>query len=149
MQTTIPYTPEQNGVAERMSRTLVDRARTMLNNAGIPTRYWQYAMATAAHVTNRIPSNSINRSTPFEQWTEVKPDISHLRVFGCRAYSHIPDQKRSKFDPKADICIFIGYAMNQKGYILIRDSDGVIITSRAARSFFLPSRSEEGMIRDR
>ena len=99
-------------------------------------------MATAAHVTNRIPSNSINRSTPFELWTGVKPDISHLRVFGCRAYSHIPDQKRSKFEPKADICTFIGYAMNQKGYILIRDSDGVIITSRDVKfdEAYLPHR---------
>ena len=130
LQTTIPYTPQQNGTAERMNRTLVDRARTMMASAGLPTRYWQCAMATATHITNRIPSSATNRKSPFELWTRTKPDLQHLRTFGCRAYAHIPDQKRSKFDPKADICTFIGYAMNQKGYLLQRDDDGTIFSSR-------------------
>ena len=104
LQTTIPYSPEQNGVVERMNRTLVDRARVMLTHAGLPTRYWQFAMAAAAHITNRIPTEANNRNTPFKLWTGQDPNVSHLRVFGCRAYTHIPSQKRQKFDPKAKSC---------------------------------------------
>ena len=92
LQTTVPYSPEQNGVAERMNRTLVDRARTLLSHSGLPTRYWQFAMATATHITNRLPTKANHHQSPYQLWTGKIPDISHLRVFGCRAYAHIPDQ---------------------------------------------------------
>jgi transposase InsO family protein len=130
LQTTVAYTPEQNGIAERMNRTLMDRARTMLINAGLNTKYWQFAMRASTHLTNRLPTNANDRRSPFEVWTGSKPDIQHLRVFGCRAYSHIPDQKRYKFDPKANICTFLGYALDQKGYILQNDADGTTFVSR-------------------
>ena len=85
LQTTTPYMPEQNGVAERMNRTVVDQAHAMLTKVGLPTRYWKSAMATASQVTNRIPSNVTGRNSPFEMWTGIKPDIQHLKVFRCRA----------------------------------------------------------------
>ena len=113
-----------------MNRTLVERARTLLSHAGLPTQYWQFAIATAAHVTNRLPSNAIGRRSLYELWTGQIPDVSHLRIFGCRAYSHIPDQRRRKLDPKADVCIMLGYATEQKGYRLQDEATGKIITSR-------------------
>jgi hypothetical protein len=130
LQTTVPYTPQQNGIAERMNRTLVDRARTVLSHAGLPPQYWQNAMATVAHVTNRLITNANDRYSPFELWTGKRPDLSHLRVFGCRAYAHVPDQKRTKFDPKATSCIFLGYASNQKGYLLQEETTQKLLTSR-------------------
>ena len=130
LQTTVPYTPEQNGIAERMNRTIVDRARTLLTHAGLPIQYWQFAMATATHITNRLPTNANDRRSPFELWTSRLPDIGHLRVFGCRAFAHIPDQKRHKLDPKATTCIFLGYASHQKGFVLQEESTQKIFTSR-------------------
>jgi hypothetical protein len=130
LQTTVPYTPEQNGVAERMNRTLVDRARTLLTHAGLPVQYWQVAIATAAHITNRLPSSAASQRSPYELWTGHLPDVRHLRVFGCRAYAHVPDQKRRKFDPKATTCIFLGYATEQKGYRLQDEATGKIFISR-------------------
>ena len=66
LQTTIPYSPQQNGIAERMNRTLNDRVRTMLIQSGLSQRYWQFAVATAAHVTNRVPSTANNGIAPYQ-----------------------------------------------------------------------------------
>ena len=65
---------------------------------------------------NRTPTTIVHGMTPEEKFTGKKPDVSHLRVFGCIAYVHVPDEKRSKLDPKAEKCIFIGYSLEQKGY---------------------------------
>jgi hypothetical protein len=63
---------------------------------------------------NRTPTTTIHGMTPEEKFTGKKPDVSHLRVFGCIAYVHILDEKRSKLDPKAEKCIFIGYSLEKK-----------------------------------
>ena len=86
-------------------------------------------MATATHITNRLPTKANHHQSPYQLWTGKIPAISHLRVFG-RAYAHIPDQKRSKLDPKAAPCIFLGYAPEQKGYLLQDEQTGKLITSR-------------------
>ena len=107
---TNPYTPQQNGVAERKNRTLVESARSMLQTAKLPNSFWGEAIATACYLQNRSYSKSIPSKTLYEVRTGNKPDISHLRVFGCRAYVHIPDEKRKKLEPKSMKCLFIGYA---------------------------------------
>lgn len=113
-----------------MNRTLIIRARTILAHAGLPNQFWQFAVATAAHVTNRLPTDANKRTPPYTLWTGRTPDVSHLRVFGCRAFAHITGQKRRKFDPKAEACIFLGYATHQKGYQLQEESTGKTFTSR-------------------
>ena len=65
---------------------------------------------------NRTPTASIHDLTPKERFIGIKSDVSHLKVFGCIAYVHIPDELRTKLDPKAEKCIFIGYSLEQKGY---------------------------------
>jgi hypothetical protein len=65
---------------------------------------------------NRTPITAVHGMTPEEKFTGKKPDVSHLRVFGCIAYVHVLDEKKSKLDPKAEKCIFIGYSLEQKGY---------------------------------
>ena len=79
---TIPKTPEQNGVAERLNRTLVESSRSMLLDAELPQRYWAEAVSTAAYLRNRCPTTAVKEMTPFEAWYGKKPKVGHLRVFG-------------------------------------------------------------------
>ena len=116
-QQTPPYTPEHNGVAERANRTLMEMARSMLYASGLDQSFWGEAVICAAYLRNRCPSSAIaSDRTPFELWKGRKPRYEHLRVFGCQAYVHVPDAKRSKLDAKSTRCIFIGYAQESKAY---------------------------------
>ncbi len=115
---TVPYTPEQNGVAERFNRTLGESARSMLQYAGLPNQFWAEAVCTAAFVRNRSVTKAVNGQVPFEAMFGRKPDVSHFRIFGCDAYAHVVKQKRSKFDAKSEKCWFMGYSLESKGYRL-------------------------------
>ena len=86
---TVSQTPEQNGVAERMNRTLVESVRSMLVGANLPQRFWAEALATAVYLRNRSPTKSLDGLTPHEAWIGVKPSVSHLNVFGCTAFAHV------------------------------------------------------------
>ena len=87
----------------------------MLNEKGLQDFYWTKAVATAVYIMSRTPTATIHGMTPEERYTGRKLDISHLKIFGCIAYVHVPDELRSKLDPKAEKCIFIGYSLQQKG----------------------------------
>ena len=115
---TVPKTPEQNGVAERQNRTLVESVRAMLTQAKLPKKFWVEALNTAVYLRNRSPTKAVNHATPFEAWTGNKPDVSHLHSFGCTAYAHIPKDERKKLDSKTRKCIFLGYGTETKGYRL-------------------------------
>ena len=117
-ETTVAHSPEQNGVAERMNRTLVESARAMLSHSGLPSSYWAEAVNTAAYVRNRLPVSVGKNTTPFEMWHGRKPKVSHMKVFGCIAYSHIPDANRRKLDKKTEKLRFVGYSNTKKGYRL-------------------------------
>jgi hypothetical protein len=115
-QKACPYTPEQNGTAERMNRTLVEKARCLLNDARMKKEFWAEAVSTAAYLVNRSPTRSIGGKTPEEIWTGRKPNLKHLRVFGSTVMVHVPKVKRKKFNPKALKGVFVGYCENTKGY---------------------------------
>ena len=87
---TVPKTPEQNGIAERMNRTLVESVRSMLADAQLPHKFWVEVLSTAVYLRNRSPTVGVQDVTPYEAWTGGKPRVKHLRVFGCVAYAHIP-----------------------------------------------------------
>lgn len=128
-QTTAPYTPEQNGVAERSNRTLVEKARCMMFDAKLPIKFWADAICTAAYLINRSPSSCSGR-TPEEIWSAKIPDIRHVRVFGCKAMVHVPKVKRRKFDPKSKSHILIGYCNASKAYRLYDPVSRNITVSR-------------------
>eukprot|EP00253_Pinus_taeda_P027949 PITA_27949 len=80
----------------------------MLSGAELGQEFWAEAMDTACYLVNRSPSSALEDKTPQEVWTGKKPTLSHLRVFGCDAYVHVPKEKRTKMDIKSEKCIFIG-----------------------------------------
>lgn len=129
-QITVPYTPQQNGLAERMNRTLVEKARCLLFDADLPKRFWAEAINTAAYLINRSIASGLNGQTPEEVWSSKKPDLSHLRVFGSDAMVMVPKQKRRKWDSKSNKLKFVGYCEDTKGYRLIDVKTGKITISR-------------------
>jgi hypothetical protein len=118
-QTSAPYTPQQNGVAERANRTLVEMARAMIHAQGLGYEFWAEAVCNAAYIRNRCPTRALQDMTPEEAWSGKKPHVSHLRVFGCIAYAKVPDEKRTKLDAKATKCLMLGYCEGTKAYRLI------------------------------
>ena len=122
-ETTNPYSPEQNGVAERMNRTLIEKARAMIIHAGRPYSFWGESMNTAVYLTNRLPTQALGGDiSPYEKWYSRKPDLSFLRVFGCIGYAHVPDQQCTKLEPKAVKLRFVGVWYGIQG---ISDVGGV------------------------
>ena len=128
LETTVRYTPEQNGGAERLNRTLLEKVRPMLAGAGLPKSLWADAVVTANYVRNRSPVTGRDK-TPFELFTGTKPDVAHLRVFGARAYVLTPKQLRTKLEPTSTLGRFIGYPPGTKGYKILLDS-GRVVSSR-------------------
>ncbi|XP_073841314.1 uncharacterized protein [Musca autumnalis] len=118
-----------NGVAERMNRTIMERVRCMLLDSGLDHRFWAEAAATSAFLINRVPCRGSDKC-PEEIWTGRKQNLKFLRVFGCPALVHIPKERRSKLDPKSTDCIMVGYSSESKGYRLYNPNDDSIIISR-------------------
>lgn len=114
---TVPYSPQQNGIAERCNRTVIEKARAMLVDSGLDKRFWAEAVNTA--VKNRSPSSSLGGRTPLGLWTNSKIDVQHLRLFGCTAYDLVEKHDRTKLDSKARKFVFVGYCEESKGYRLI------------------------------
>ena len=129
-QTSIPRTPEQNGVAERKNRSLVEKMRCMLSDAKLPKMFWGEALSTANHIINRLPTASLNDKTPYELLNKKIPNIKYFKVFGCLAYVHIDKESRGKLDFKAKKCLFLGYSATMKAYRLFDLNENRIINSR-------------------
>ncbi|XP_059315208.1 retrovirus-related Pol polyprotein from transposon RE1 isoform X2 [Lycium ferocissimum] len=116
-QTTCVYTPQQNGIAERKHRTILDMARALRFQASIPLRFWGECVVTAVYLLNRLPSKILKFKSPFELLYNHPPSLEHLRVFGCLSYAACP-KLVDKLSPRAIPVVFLGYLSNQKGYLL-------------------------------
>jgi len=119
MQHIVPYTPQQNGVAERKNRTLKEMANCMLQSKGLSLNFWAEAINCANYILNRIPTKVLKNITLEEAWISIKPDVSHFRVFGSEAWAHIIDEKHEALEPKSEKCIFVGYFEDVNRYRLI------------------------------
>lgn len=130
-ETSAPYSPQQNGVAERENRTLMEMARSKIYSSKSKMSLWIWGEATAyaAYILNRI-SSSKSQVSPFEAWTGRKPDVSHLRIFGSRAVVHIPDAKRTKLEATCVEGVLTGFCESTKAYRIYITSLRKIICSR-------------------
>jgi transposase InsO family protein len=115
---TTPYTPQQNGVAERKNRTIFDMIRSMLKTKNMPKEFWAEAMQCTVYVQNLCPHQILENKTSQEYWTGYNPNVTHLRVFRSVGYAHVPDPRRTKLDDKSTKLVFIGYGERSKTYKL-------------------------------
>ncbi|GJV86021.1 integrase, catalytic region, zinc finger, CCHC-type containing protein [Tanacetum coccineum] len=115
-QKSILRTPQQNGVVERRNHTLVEAARTMMIFSKAPMFLWAEAVATACYTQNRSLIHTRHNKTPYDLVHDKKPDLTFLRVFRALCYPTNDSEDLKKFQAKADIGIFVGYAPSRKGY---------------------------------
>jgi transposase InsO family protein len=122
----VPYTPQQNGVVERKNRTLIEAARTMLDEYKAPDNFWAEAVHTACHAINRLYLHKIYKKTAYELLTGNKPKVDYFRVFGCKCFILNKKVKSSKFAPRVDEGFFLGYPSNAHGYRVFNNTTGLV-----------------------
>lgn len=132
-QTSCVGTPQQNGIAERKNRDLLNKTRALLFQMNVPKKFWSQGILTATHLINRLPSRVLHMKSPFEIMKGRKSELSHLRIFGCVCYVHIQAIHRDKLDAKAAKCVFLGYSTTQKGYKCYNPKTRKLVVSRDVR----------------
>jgi transposase InsO family protein len=120
------YTPQQNGVVERKNRTLLDMARTMLDEYKTPDRFWAEAINTACYSINRFYLHRNLKKTSYELLTGKKPNVSYFRVFGSKCFILIKRGRKSKFAPKVVEGFLLGYDSNTRAYRVFNKSTGLV-----------------------
>jgi hypothetical protein len=124
-----PYTPQQNGVVERENITLLDMARTMLDEYKTPDQFWAEAINTACYSINRLYLHRILKKTSYELLTGKKPNVSYFRVFGSKYFILVKRGRKSKFAPKAVEGFLLGYDSNTRAYRVFNKSTRLVEVS--------------------
>jgi transposase InsO family protein len=146
IQTTAPYTPEQNGVAERWNKTVVELARSMIFARNVPNELWPEAMSHATYIRNRAYTRAVPDKTPYEKWSGKHPDISFIQEFGCPVWILNQEQNPSKLDERAKRQTFIGY---EEGPRAIKYYDAVKKTVKVSREYRWPMRTNSPLTEHR
>ncbi|MCO5596878.1 hypothetical protein L7F22_050948 [Adiantum nelumboides] len=140
---TTPHTPQQNGVAERKNRVIVEMARSMIKAIGLSDSFWAKAVNTAMYILNRSYTKAVKDMTPLQAFSGKKPSVSHFKIFESDCYVHVPDASRTKWDAKSQNCIFLGYSEESKGYRLYIPTTKKIVISRDVVFAEQPHHEEE------
>jgi hypothetical protein len=115
---TTPYNPQQNGVVERKNNTIMEAIKTMIHDQNLPMHLWVEATRTTVYVQNRLSHDALGFKTSEEMFSGNKPEVIHLKIFGCLVFLHIPKEKRTKLDPSGNKGIFVGYCEVSKAFII-------------------------------
>ena len=134
-QTSCSDTPQQNGRVERRHRNILEMARALRFQAGLPLHFWGDCVMAATHITNRLPSVVLEGKNPYEVLYGKAPVYSHLKCFGCLAFAYNPERKHDKFQARGVPCIFLGYPSTQKGYKLHNLLTGISFVSRHVKFY--------------
>jgi hypothetical protein len=126
---TAPYHPDQNGVVERANRTVMGRVRAILDDAQFPREIWDEVAVTVVYLKNLSPTSALENLTPHEAWFDKKPNLQHLRVLGCTAYVHVPEEKRIKLDSHTMKGQLVGYGGTNQWKVWI-PARNEVVTSR-------------------
>ena len=140
IQTSAPYSPQQNGKAERYIRDLTEKARCLLQAKSMDKKFWGEAILCSQYIKNRLPSTATDRKkTPYEKIWKRKPNLKHMRIFGSRCYAHVTKPNEKKWNPKTIECLMMGYAIGQKAYRLYDIANNCIIINRDVTFEEIPS----------
>lgn len=105
---TAPYSPQQNIIVERRNKTMMEMARSMLKHMCMPNWLWGEAIRHSTYLLNRVATRALKDKTPFEVFRSKKPNISHLRVFGCIGYAKVEKQILRKLDDRLRMLVHLG-----------------------------------------
>ncbi|KAJ9566785.1 LOW QUALITY PROTEIN: hypothetical protein OSB04_002751 [Centaurea solstitialis] len=129
-QLTAPYSPQQNGVVERKNRTILSATRCMMKATNLPQNFWAEAVRHAILILNCTPTKSLEDITPYEALKGRKPNLHHLRIFGCIAYAKVPSQHLTKLDDRSIRMVYLGSEPGSKAYRLFDPLKNRICVSR-------------------
>nr|KYP49198.1 Retrovirus-related Pol polyprotein from transposon TNT 1-94 [Cajanus cajan] len=115
-QLTAAYTLQQNEVAERKNRTIMNAIRAVLHEKQVPKTFYPEVVKWYVHIQNRSPTTTVEYKTPEEVWCGIKPHVNYFCIFGCIAHVHFPNQRRRKLDDKSQQCVLLGVSDETKGY---------------------------------
>jgi hypothetical protein len=113
---TTPYNPQQNSVVERKNRTIMEVVKTMIHDQDLPMCLWAEVTMAVVYVQNRLSRSALGLKTPEEMFTRKKPEVSHIKIFGCLVFIHILKEKRNKMEPSEKKGIFVGYCEVSKAF---------------------------------
>ena len=138
-----PYTQHKNGVAERMIQTLNSKARCLLLDAELPTKFWGESIKTSVYIHRRTPTSSLEgHRSPFEALYGTRPPVHHLRRFGCKVYRHLPEAQRiGKFAERARECMMLGYVHKTTKIYRIWDFNGRGRAIESSNVYFIESQN--------
>ncbi|GKC91519.1 putative RNA-directed DNA polymerase [Tanacetum coccineum] len=133
-QTSCPYTPQQNGIAERKHRHLLNVGRALMFQGGIPLNMWTECILTVVYLINRLPSFVLSGKSPYELVFNIEPNLSHLKTFGCLCFSTVLIDSK-KFSSRFEKPVFIGYSNDKKGYKLFSLESKKVFFSRDVKFY--------------
>jgi histone deacetylase 1/2 len=132
-----PHTSQQNGIAERKHRHIVETGLALLAHSSLPVRFWDEAFLTACYLINRMPSQVLQNSTPITRLLNIQPDYSFLRTFGCACWPSLHKYNSHKLDFRSKLCVFLGYSSMHKGYKCLDRTTGRVYMTISHEMWFL------------